>query len=65
MSPLVLATALELSRLQGIRCAASYLCDNEVAIEVAIETLVGSRRSAEAVQSNVVHHSLDQYACTP
>lgn len=35
----ILATALELARLQGVKFAASYLYDEGVAIEVAMEVL--------------------------
>jgi len=43
MSTTILATALELSRLHGVRFAASYLCDAGIAIEVAVEVLAHGR----------------------
>ena len=39
MSPLVLATAVELSRLHGVRYAAAYLHESGVSIQVAIDLL--------------------------
>ncbi|MGZ5234011.1 MAG: hypothetical protein ACXWC3_28705, partial [Burkholderiales bacterium] len=45
MSTTILATALELARLHGVRFAASYLCDADIAIEVAVEVLAHDRRS--------------------
>lgn len=44
MSTTILATALELARLHGVRLAASYLCDAGIAIEVAVEVLAHGRR---------------------
>ena len=43
MSTTILATALELARLHGVRYAASYLCDAGIAIEVAVEVLARGR----------------------
>jgi hypothetical protein len=43
MSTTILATALELARLHGVRFAASYLCDAGIAIEVAVEMLTHGR----------------------
>ena len=43
MNSWVLGTASKLVSLHGIRYAASYLCDNGVAVEVALE-LLASRR---------------------
>lgn len=42
MSPSVLATAVELSRLHGVRFAAAYLHESGVSIEVAIDLLTRS-----------------------
>lgn len=44
MSTTILATALELARLHGVRFAASYLRDAGIAIEVAVEVLAHGRR---------------------
>ncbi len=39
MSTFILATAIELCKINGIRYAAFYLYENGVAIEVALELL--------------------------
>ena len=49
MSTTILATALELARLHGVRFAASYLCDAGIAIEVAVEVLVHNRHNQAPV----------------
>jgi len=42
MSSMILATALELARLHGVRYAAFYLLDSGIDVEVAVD-LLGSR----------------------
>lgn len=44
MSSMILATALELARLHGVRFAAFYLLDSGIDVEVAVD-LLGSRVS--------------------
>lgn len=39
MNPLVLATAVELSRLHGVRYAAAYLQESGISIQVAVDLL--------------------------
>jgi hypothetical protein len=52
MSTTILATALELARLHGVRLAASYLCDAGIAIEVAVEVLAHGRRDRPPVHGS-------------
>lgn len=43
MRTTILATALELARIHGVRFAASYLSEEGIAIEVAVEVLAHGR----------------------
>jgi hypothetical protein len=57
MGTTVLATAIELARLHGVRFAASYLCEEGIALEVAVETLAhGQRDHSLPVDKTGVHH---------
>jgi hypothetical protein len=56
MQTTILATALELARLHGVRFAAAYLCDQGIAVEVAVEVLARKhediRYSARNIESS-------------
>ena len=63
MSPLVLATAVELSLLHGVRYAAAYLHESGVSIEVALDLLARSPATLPDMAQlsgkwSVRHHSV-------
>lgn len=54
MSPLILAAALELSRIHGISYAAFFLLDRDIAFEVIAELLWNARPPCELHQIKAV-----------
>jgi len=66
MSPSVLATAVELSRLHGVRYAAAYLQESGVTIEVALDLLAHTpERLPEEDSRMSKQHCVRCYAVHP